>query len=130
MLVSVMAALALLLGAYSGGEPELGADRGGNSFVGGDGILDCPDGELPRGADIEASAADEQAVVASALARWAEGGAELVALPAAQSWTAVVEGRDVAVVVPERSGDGSWTVRDVLVCGAPATGAAPLDTLS
>ena len=66
-------------------------------------------------------------MVALALAQWASQGAAVVALPADESWSAVLDARDVAIAYPEQNGDGRWTVHAVSTCGPPQTGPAPLD---
>ena len=68
----------------------------------------------------------EDEVVALALEQWTSLGAALVALPPDKSWSAVIDGRDVAIAYPERNGDGRWTVGGVSTCGPPRTG-PPLD---
>jgi len=94
----------------------------------GDGILDCIDGQIERGAPISVTGGSEQEVVAAALSDWTAVGAELTAFTAAdESWVATLDGRDVAVAVPEQNGDGSWVVHDVRTCGDPSTGPAPID---
>lgn len=93
----------------------------------GDGRLDCDEGEVTRGADIEVFGDSENEAVALALQQWTLTGAALVAIPADESWSAVIDGRDVAIAYPERNGDGRWTVHGVSTCGPPRTGPAPLD---
>ena len=95
--------------------------------VSGDGQLDCSDGQVTRGVDIEVFADSEDDVVALALERWMSQGAILVALPPDESWAAVLDGRDVAIAYPEGNGDGRWTVHAVSTCEAPRTGPVPID---
>lgn len=93
----------------------------------GDGTLDCDEGQVAQGVGVSSSASTEREVVEAALADWADSGAELVQFPATESWAAVLDGRDVAVVVPEVNGDGSWFISDVSVCGDPDVGPADID---
>lgn len=97
------------------------------SDVSGDGRLDCGESEVTQGAGIEVFADGEDEVVALALRQWTSTGAVLVAIPADESWSAVIDGREVAIAYPERNGDGRWTVHAVSTCGPPLTGPAPLD---
>lgn len=92
-----------------------------------DGFLDCGDGEIPRSGDIFTSGDNEQQVVEEALAAWLEDGASLANPTEAEVWSAVIEGREVALAVPEREGDGGWVVADVRMCGEPDTGPAEID---
>ncbi|MEX0797026.1 MAG: hypothetical protein WD274_10055 [Acidimicrobiia bacterium] len=93
----------------------------------GDGVLDCYEGQVHRGADIRVSGSTETEVVEDALAEWVEEGAEIVERSGDESWAAVENGRDVAIAYPEVEGDGAWVVHDVQVCGEPDTGPAPTD---
>ena len=95
--------------------------------VSGDGTLDCDDGQVAQSVGVSSSASTEQEVVEAALAEWADAGAELVEFPETESWAAVVDGRDVAVVVPELNGDGSWFISNVSLCGDPDVGPAEID---
>lgn len=97
------------------------------SSASGDGVLDCGEGQVHRGADIRVSGSTEAEVVEEALAEWVEEGAEIVELASGESWAAVLDGRDVAVAYPEVEGDGGWVVHDVQVCGEPEVEAAPID---
>ena len=97
------------------------------SSASGDGVLDCDEGQVHRGADIRVSGSTETEVVEDALAEWVEEGAEILELPGDESWAAVENGRDVAIAYPEVEGDGAWVVYDVQVCGEPDTGPAPTD---
>lgn len=94
------------------------------SSASGDGVLDCGEGEVHRGAGIRVSGSTEAEVVDKALAEWVEEGSEIVELAADESWAAVKDGRDVAIAYPEVEGDGSW-VAVMEVCGEPDTGPAP-----
>jgi hypothetical protein len=73
------------------------------------------------------SGSTEAEVVEYALAKWVEGGAEIVELPEDESWAAVQDNRDVAIAYPEVEGNGTWVVHDVQVCGEPEMGPAPID---
>lgn len=97
------------------------------SLASGDGVLDCGEGEVHRGADVRVSGATEAEVVEEALGEWVEDGAEIVDLAEDESWAAVQDGRDVAIAYPEVEGDGTWVVHGVQVCGEPETGPAPTD---
>lgn len=92
-----------------------------------DGVPDCVAGRVQVGADTYVLGDSEQAVVSVALAEWTNAGATLVETPEAESWSAVVDRAEVAVAVPEREGDGRWVVADVVTCGDPRTGPAPID---
>ena len=132
-----MVAAAVLLASCGGetitaaGIDASGIDASGIDASGidasGDGRLDCDDGQIAQGAGIEVFAATEEEVAALALERWTSAGAALVALPPDESWSAVIDGRDVAIAYPERNGDGRWTVHAVSTCGPPKTGPAPID---
>ena len=98
-----------------------------SSAEGSDGILDCAQGQVTRSADIEARGATEEEAAEKALAEWKSQGATLVLFPEAEVWSAVMDGRDVAVAVVEQNGDGTWVTHDVSICGEPDTGAAPID---
>ncbi|MFQ5523357.1 MAG: hypothetical protein ACE5F5_07240 [Acidimicrobiia bacterium] len=98
-----------------------------SSTEGGDGILDCEQGRVTRGAGIEVRGATEEEVVEEALREWKSQGAALLEFPEAEVWSAVLDGRDVAVAVVEQNGDGTWVSHDVSVCGEPETGPAPID---
>ncbi len=102
-----------------------GAD--GGSFVSGDGVLDCLDGQVVRSVEIDVSTDGELAVVAAALAQWTDEGGSLLELPSDESWSVVLDGRDVAIAYPEIDGTGSWVVHDVRTCGEPMTGPAAID---
>jgi len=97
------------------------------SSASGDGVLDCDEGQVHRGADTRVSGSTETEVVEDALAEWVEEGAEILELPGDESWAAVENGRDVAIAYPEVEGDGAWVVYDVQVCGEPDTRPAPTD---
>lgn len=92
-----------------------------------DGALDCDDGLLPVSVDISVSGDSEQDVVAAALEQWTAQGAVVVAAPPTENWAAVLDGRDVALALPELNGDGTWVVQGVAICGEPRVGAAPID---
>jgi len=100
-----------------------------NNDVGsGDGVLDCDEGQVEQNAGIEAAFGDtEREVVSTALADWVNSGAELVEFPESESWAAVEDGHDLAVVTPEQNGDGRWVIHGASVCGAPQAGPAPID---
>jgi hypothetical protein len=119
---AVLAVAVGLVVASCGGETTIAGPA-----ASGDGLLDCHEGEVTQGAGIEVFADSEDEAVALALQQWTSTGAVLVALPADESWSAVVDGRDVAIAYPERNGDGRWTVHAVSTCGPPVTGPAPLD---
>ena len=104
-----------------------GSSANNASFVSGDGVLDCLDGQVVRSADIDVSAESELKAVAAALGRWTAEGADLVELPADESWSAALDGRDVAIAYPEVDGTGTWVVHDVRTCGEPETGPAVID---
>ena len=93
----------------------------------GDGVLDCDEGQVHRDAGITVSGRTEQEVVAAALEEWTGADAELLEVPADQLWTAVNDGRDVAIAYPELTGDGTWVVHDVRICGEPDVGPAAID---
>jgi hypothetical protein len=95
--------------------------------ISGDGTLDCDDGQVVQSVEVGSSASTERGVVEAALAEWDDSGAELVKFPDSESWAAVLDGRDVAVVVPEVNGDGSWFIGDVSVCDDPDVGPADID---
>ena len=99
----------------------------GGSFVSGDGVLDCLDGQVVRSVEIDVSAEGELAVVAAALAQWTDEGGSLLELPSDESWSVVLDGRDVAIAYPEIDGTGSWVVHDVRTCGEPIAGPAATD---
>ncbi len=92
-----------------------------------DGVLDCDDGLLPFGVEISVSGESEQEVVAASLEQWTVQGAMVVAAPPTEYWAAVLDGRDVALALPELNGDGTWVVEGVAVCGEPRVGSAPID---
>jgi hypothetical protein len=134
---ALLVAMALTFAAC-GTESLRTADSGGSGSsltstspqvepVAGDGVLDCGSGQVARGADVRESADTEHAVVAAALAQWTDAGGSLVELPADESWSVVVDGRDVAVAYPEVEGTGAWVVQSVQVCGEPETEAALID---
>jgi hypothetical protein len=93
----------------------------------GDGQLDCDEGEIAQGADSEVFADTEDGVVALALEQWTAKGAVAVELPPDESWSAVLDDRDVAIAYPERNGDGGWIVHAVSTCGPSLTGPAGFD---
>lgn len=99
----------------------------GEETASGDGALDCDDGQVAQGIGVDVLGSTEREVVETALADWADSGARLVEFSAIESWAAVLDGRDVAVVTPEVNGDGSWFVGLVSVCGNPDSGPAPID---
>lgn len=117
--IAVMVFLILLDACASG--------AGSGSFVYGDGVLDCLDGQAVRSAEIDVSAGDELAVVAAALAQWTDEGGLLLELPSDESWSVGLNGRDVAIAYPEIDGTGSWVVHDVRTCGEPGTGPLAID---
>ncbi len=117
-----MLAIGLLAASCSGDTATVA-----NAATPGDGQLDCEENEVAQGAGIEVFADSEDEVVALALQTWTATGAELVALPPDESWSAVLDGRDVAIAYPERNGDGRWTVHAVSTCGPPVTGPANPD---
>ena len=92
-----------------------------------DGVLDCGRGEIPRAADASGSGDTEQDAVENALITCLEDGASLANPTEAAVWSAVVDGNEVAIGIPERGGDGDWVVADVQVCGEPDTGPARVD---
>jgi hypothetical protein len=94
---------------------------------GGDGSLDCDPGQVTQGAGIFAEGETERDVAEEALRTWTDQGAALVEFPEAEVWSAVLEGRDVAVAVVELEGDGTWVTHDVTICGEAETGPAPID---
>jgi len=93
----------------------------------GDGTLDCPEGQIVRGGGIDVSAGTEVLVVAKALEQWTSEGAIVVDLSPEEFWSAVLDGSDVAIALPELNGDGTWVVHDVQTCGEPKTGPAGID---
>lgn len=99
----------------------------GEEMTSDDGVLDCADGQVAQSTGVTSSASTEREVVEAALAEWADSGAEIVEFPDTESWSAVLDGDDVAVVVPELNGDGSWFIGDVSVCGDPDIGPADID---
>lgn len=115
------AALAVVLGGCAAVEGDT------VSFTPGDGVLDCDDGQVVRAVGITASAGTELEVVESALERWIREDAEVVQLPADESWVAVLDGRDVAIVYPEVDGTGAWVTHDVQTCDEPAEGSGAID---
>lgn len=92
-----------------------------------DGVLDCGRGEIPRAGNASGSGDTEQDAVENALITWLEDGASLANPTEAEVWSAVVDGNEVAIGIPERGGDGKWVVADVQVCGEPETGPADID---
>lgn len=92
-----------------------------------DGLLDCGEGEVPRSGEVHTSGDSEQQAVEQALAAWLEDGGSLATPTEAEVWSAVIEGREVAIAVPEQEGDGGWVVADVRVCGQPDIGPAQVD---
>lgn len=118
----VVVVVGLLLSSCAG---ELLGSAGGDTS--GDGRLDCSDGEIAQGAGIEVFGDSEAEVADLSLEPWVSEGATVVALPSEQLWAAVLDERDVAIAVPERNGDGRWTVHAVSTCGPPLAGAAPID---
>lgn len=105
----------------------LAACSGTASDAGGDGVLDCGDGQVAQTAGITASGAAEAEVAKVALKGWAANGATVKEFSEVGAWSAVQGGDDIAVAVPEQNADGGWKVSTVDVCGTPITGAAPLD---
>jgi hypothetical protein len=93
----------------------------------GDGAPDCADGEVTRGTDISVSAETEMEAVEAALKQWTDEGADVVEFDGVESWSATLNGREVATAVPELGGDGVWVVQDVQTCGTPETGPAAID---
>lgn len=92
-----------------------------------DGLLDCPEGQIVRAVDIETTGDSERAVAVEALEQWTLQGAVLHDLPSEKLWSAVLDGRDVALAFPELDGDGTWVVHDVQACGEPDSGPAGFD---
>jgi len=92
-----------------------------------DGVLDCRRGEIPRGAGVFADGDSEQQAVEAALVNWLRDGASFANPTEAEVWSAVLEGNEIAIAVPEREGDGGWVVADVQTCGQPDTGPAEID---
>ncbi len=92
-----------------------------------DGVLDCGRGEIPRAAHVLADGESEQQAVESALVGWLEDGARLAKPDEAELWSAVVDGNEIAIAVPEREGDGGWVVAAVQECGRPDIGPAEID---
>lgn len=115
----IIAVLLAAAAACSSSEPA--------EVAAGDGVLDCPSGQVARSVDMVVNADTQENAVADALAEWADAGAVLVPLPPDESWAAQIGDRDVALAYPERDGDGTWTVHDVRTCGEPDAGAAPID---
>lgn len=93
----------------------------------GDGALDCLEGEIGRTFGEPVFADSEIAAVEAALETWIEAGAEVFEIAEDESWGATLGGRDVALAIPEREGDGRWTVTALVVCGLPAAGPAEID---
>ena len=48
--------------------------------------------------------------------------------PEAEAWSAVVDGREVAVAVVEQHDNGTWVSHDVRVCGKPVPSTVPTAT--
>ena len=92
-----------------------------------DGVLDCKQDEVVLNAGVRVSGGSEEAVAAAALKQWTDEGGSLSEFPGEESWSVVVDGRDVAVAIPEREGTGDWVVHDVRVCGNPRTGPSSID---
>lgn len=92
-----------------------------------DGVLDCRRGEIPRATETFANGDGEQQAVEQALIIWLEDGASLANPTEAETWSAVIEGNEIAIAFPEREGDGGWVVTDVHVCGEPESGPAEID---
>lgn len=115
--------------ACSSGEVEFATVDNGPVFESGlgDGALDCLNGLIPRTQSVDADAPAESQVVKSALRPWIDSGAELLPLPAQESWAAVIDGREVAIAYPEQEGDGGWVVTNLAVCGEPDIGPADID---
>jgi hypothetical protein len=90
--------------------------------AGGDGVLDCSDGQIEQSAGITASGVAEAEVAKVALKGWAVNGATVKEFPEAGSWSAVLGGSDIAVAVAVKGDDTAWTVTDVRVCGVPEAG--------
>ena len=78
-----------------------------------------------RDGGVNVSAAAEDAVVSLALDPLMTSSSELTRVDGL--WAIVVDGREVALALPERNGDGSWVVHDVRVCGAANTLPAAID---
>ena len=68
----------------------------------GDGALDCLNGLIARTQPVDAGAPAESQVVKLALRPWIDSGAELLPIPAQESWAAVIDGREVALHTPSR----------------------------
>jgi hypothetical protein len=94
------------------------------SAGGGDGALDCIGTQVERTAHASVEADTEAAVVAEALEEWTDAGGTVV--ESGEFWYVIVEGRDVAIALPEQDGGGSWAA-SVTTCGDPETGPAPID---
>jgi hypothetical protein len=94
---------------------------------GGDGLLDCGEGEVTQSAGITSSGSAEEEVAKVALKGWAANGATVAFFPEAGTWSAVKDGHDIAVAIPETSTDGTWKVSSVEVCTRSLTGGAPID---
>lgn len=92
-----------------------------------DGVLDCGRGEIPRSTEALVSGDSEQQAVERALVTWLEDGASLANPTEAEVWSAVVEGNEIAIAVPEQEGDGGWVVADVRICEEPESGPAEID---
>ena len=99
----------------------------GEPSAAGDGVLDCAEGEIERGGGIFVAGSSEEEVVSAALEEWVAQGAEVIRSHPDESWSAVLDGQEVAIAVPEQNGDGTWVVHAVSVCGAPEQGPADID---
>jgi len=77
--------------------------------------------------DIEVFGETEGEVVAAALSQWTSEGAEIVEVPAIESWVAALDGRDVAVALPEQNGPDDWIVHDLQTCAPGSSGPAPIN---
>lgn len=90
-----------------------------------DGVLDCGVNQVLRDGEVNVSAATEEAVVSLALDPL------MTSMSDRQSvggmWSVVEEGREIALALAEKNGDGSWVIHDVRVCGEPRSSAAPVD---
>lgn len=105
----------------------LAACSGTASDTGGDGVLDCGDGQVEQSAGITASGIAEAEVAKVALKGWAANGATVKEFTGVGTWSAVKDDKDIAIAIPEQNSDDTWVVTNVDVCGIPVTAAAPLD---
>lgn len=94
----------------------------------GDGVLDCLDGRISERVNLDdpAMGSSERHVVEQALADYLEGEGEVRELSPDDSWMAIKDDRDVALVYPEETSDG-WSVEFVTVCGPAPVGLDSID---